>query len=270
MYKIGITEHGDPALDTDWSTKLLKENYDGAIIITKDLVNEKVLAEIDYVNSKKPDLPFILYVTITGYGGTKLEPKVPKPYLNFRRLSFLLDQIEYTSFGNIKDVVLCVDPIIPTRKGIETARNIIEMGIAVGITRFKTDLIKMFPHVQQRFNSLGIHPLYGSSIYPAQCHARAVAHMINNIKQDIRKADIGDRYLINADDLIFESCTELLSVSASIRGYISPYNLKVMGLDSDKFTSEYQHEHCLDYEGKSELLDKSKHCEYKCAYCCYN
>lgn len=72
MIKFGITEAGDAGLDYSWANKLL----DGNIIITKHLTaqNDKL---IDLLLKNKNKI--ILHVTCTGYGGTKMEPNVPKP-----------------------------------------------------------------------------------------------------------------------------------------------------------------------------------------------
>ena len=69
-YKIGATDGGDAGLDLSWQDKM--NTVDGAVLITKRVTP----AFIDAVK----DLPnVIVHVTCTGYGGTVVEPNVPKP-----------------------------------------------------------------------------------------------------------------------------------------------------------------------------------------------
>ena len=151
MYKIGITERGDPACSDVWDMKLRYNRYDGAVIITKDF--HKIQKQIWKLFHDVPLLPIIIHATITGYGGTKLEPNVPKPYINFAALSEFIRRCDFQS-NNAASIVLRVDPIIPTRKGIETAKSMIEMGYAIGIRRFRISMIDMYKHVIQRFRAL--------------------------------------------------------------------------------------------------------------------
>jgi hypothetical protein len=69
MRKIGITETYDPCFVPDWETKLLDAN----IVISKELNDEmieKLLVTQDRV---------ICHHTVTGQGGTVLEPNVKTP-----------------------------------------------------------------------------------------------------------------------------------------------------------------------------------------------
>ena len=62
---IGITERGDAGLDFWWVKKI--DNHRFNILITKNLNDEF----IDLVKSRDN---IIVHATITGYGGSKLEP----------------------------------------------------------------------------------------------------------------------------------------------------------------------------------------------------
>lgn len=125
MYKIGITERGDPAYSDVWFKKLCYNKYDGVVIITKNF--HAVEKQLWKLYRDAIPLPIIIHATITGYGDTKLEPNVPEPYINFATLHKFIKKCEIES-NTVADIVLRVDPIIPTRKGIETAKDIIEMG----------------------------------------------------------------------------------------------------------------------------------------------
>lgn len=258
MYKIGVTERGDPALSDIWTYKLRHGKYNGAVIITKDFYTvEKQLWKLF---RDMPTFPIIIHTTITGYGGTKLEPNVPKPYINFAVLNEFMRKCDREP-NTVRDIVLRVDPIIPTRKGIETARNMIEIGYAIGIRRFRVSMIDMYKHVMQRFRALDFPLPYGENFQPKECHAKAIDRMIDGFKKSISKYGM--------DDVRFESCAEPLLQSTLQQGCISQYDLMKMDLyiRNEDFEVGNQRKECLCYAGKSELLEGCKQCDHRCAYC---
>ena len=100
-YKIGITEAGDAGIDLSWTDKL--DSVDGAILITKHITPD---FEKEVIKHKDK---IILHATITGFGGTVIEPNVPAPRPEFLALMNLIEN----GFP-IEKVVVRVDPIIPT------------------------------------------------------------------------------------------------------------------------------------------------------------
>lgn len=68
-YKIGITEAGDAGVDLSWVDKM--GSVDGAVLITKCISPNFVDAAMKFKDK------IIVHATITGYGGTILEPLVP-------------------------------------------------------------------------------------------------------------------------------------------------------------------------------------------------
>ena len=113
-YKIGITEAGDAGIDLSWADKM--GSVDGAVLVTKNITpgfRDKVAS-----NMKK----YIIHATCTGYGGTILEPKVPTPQAQKDALMTLV------GIGFPKErIVIRVDPIIPTVKGLNRALDTIEI-----------------------------------------------------------------------------------------------------------------------------------------------
>ena len=140
MLKIGITESGDASLKYDWTKNI--NNVQGAIIITKN-ITDKFIKEILEHKQK-----CILHCTCTGYGGTKLEPKVPDYKTQIKQLLKLIN----AGFP-VNQVVIRIDPIIPTQKGLKVAQNVFEYAIQniPEIYRFRVSLLDMYPHVQKRF-----------------------------------------------------------------------------------------------------------------------
>ena len=100
-YSIGITEAGDAGVDLSWEKKL--EKVDGAILITKN-VSRDFRAAVMRNTSK-----VIVHATVTGFGGTVLEPNVPLPRESLENVMLLLCD----GFPQER-VVIRVDPIIPT------------------------------------------------------------------------------------------------------------------------------------------------------------
>lgn len=107
-YKIGITEAGDAGLDLSWEDKL--QNVDRAVLITKNITPEFIKLVIR--NKDK----LIVHTTITGYGGTIIEPNVPCPDEAFAHLSDLVDKtlkslIKYgEEMGHCIRIEACAEP----------------------------------------------------------------------------------------------------------------------------------------------------------------
>ena len=98
MKSIGITETYDPCFVQDWETRLLDAN----IIISKELSDEmieKLLITQDRV---------IFHHTVTGQGGTVIEPNVKPTLTEFNQFKKLIER----GFP-ISHYVLRIDPICP-------------------------------------------------------------------------------------------------------------------------------------------------------------
>jgi DNA repair photolyase len=129
MNLVGITERGDAALDQSWRNKL--DTVSGVILITKAPQSLGVIP----VNA-------IVHCTITGYGGTVIEPGVADPLVTLEAYDKLVDE-----FGGER-TVLRIDPIIPTLKGIARALEIFNH--AKG--RVRISFLDAYPHVRERFH----------------------------------------------------------------------------------------------------------------------
>lgn len=234
--KFGITEAGDAGLDFSWADKLL----DGNIIITKHLTAKNTkLIKLLVENKDK----IILHATCTGYGGTKMEPYVPKPsevYQGVRDLikaGFPVDQI-----------VLRTDPTIPTIKGIERVVNVWELFKDSGIKRVRYSIIDMYSHTKERIlKEYGKLPFNGF---------KAPQYMIDNLLQAIEPY---------RQHYTFEACAENLPDRI---GCISKKDYEILGLDtSDIKEGGFQRKGCACCAGKTELLTNKKRCPSGCLYC---
>jgi DNA repair photolyase len=236
MIRFGITEAGDAGLDFSWENKLL----DGNIIITKHMtISNQKLNKALLKNKDK----IILHATCTGYGGTKVEPNVPKPYEIYQGVRELIK----AGFPN-EQIVLRVDPIIPTEKGLKTIIQPLALFKDTGVTRVRYSIIDMYPHVKERFlKEFGVLPFNTFKAPPK---------MIDNLMSFIEK--YRERYT-------FEACAEELPDKV---GCISQKDFEILGLDTSQIKEGgFQRKGCACCAGKTELLKNKKRCPSGCIYC---
>lgn len=249
-YKIGITEAGDAGLDLSWVNKL--DMVDGAIVITKNVSPDFCDAVMD--NKDK----LIIHTTFTGYGHSILELNVPPLCEGLDAVMSLVKD----GFPKEK-IVIRVDPIIPTSKGIDTASRVIKTFIDVGFSRFRVSIIDMYPHVRVRFANIGLPLTYGDRGFSPNAEQ---VHAVNKMLGDV--AAYGSSVISN-ETLMIESCAEPGLTNAIQRGCISSYDLHLLGLNDEISPDSYgfQRKNCLCYSGKTELLACKKQCVNKCLYC---
>ena len=222
--KIGVTESGEISFNLDAFDRL----YKGNIIITKrltDKVIEKLVEHKDKV---------ILHLTVTGMGGTRIEPLVPKAEETHAKLVKLLD-----SGFPVSHVVIRVDPIIPTERGMNTALDVIAAFGGLGIKRLRFSFLDNYKHVKSRFANEGIPTLYGGEFHAPLEDRLAHAKKIEEVARDAGFESI-------------EACGEpgIESISCLLEG------------------SAEQRDSCGCPANKSELLKVKPHqCENKCLYC---
>ena len=246
--KVGITEQGDASVDYSWKEGL--SNVDGAVLITKNVTNRFIQEVLPYKNR------VIVHATITGYGDTVIEPNSPTVADSFSQVCALVDK----GFPAEK-IVIRVDPIIPTPKGILTAYNVIAQFMEVGFSRFKVSILDMYPHVRERFKSKNLPLPYGDNFSPSKKQIVEVNKLIKMLKG--YWIALGNKF----GDLRIESCAEGSLTESIITGCISSYDLKLLGLPDENDSVGYQRKGCLCFSGKTELLNGKRRCPYKCLYC---
>lgn len=240
--KIGITERGDPSIDFSWTEKI--DEMDGIILISKNYTDE-LIKEVQKNLDK-----FIFHVTCTGFGGTVLEPNIP----NFRQQLHQAKKLLDLGVANDK-IVIRIDPIIPTEKGLRTATMVFLYALHLGFRRFRISLIDMYPHVRERMKCLGIEPPYGEHFAPTQ-------KMIEDTDSIFRQLKTFH------PDMSIESCAEGKLKEATPLGCVSEKDIKLLGIEYDSIDNAgYQRKKCLCCSAKTELLSNKKQCPYKCLYC---
>ena len=251
--KIGFTERGDGGLDLSWAARV--DKVDGVVVVTKNLT-DACIHEI--INCKKP---VIVHCTCTGFGGTALEPCVPKPEFQLTQLKKLIDA------GFPRDrVVLRVDPIVPTEKGLLKAYKVISSATTLGVRRIRISVLDMYKHVRDRFAERGWPDPYGGSFYAPANMMERVLDMVSYFKKTHPEL----RFQTCAEDTLVSMAQERSIKNIEIRGCLSLDDLFLMGLDwnAGEFGQNPQNRngcHCLSC--KTELLTNRKQCPHKCVYC---
>ena len=249
-YKIGITEAGDAGIDLSWAGKL--SSVDGAILVTKNINSDFIKKVLEH-RSK-----LIVHVTCTGYGGTVLEPHVPTPRLQRCAATDMV----LRGFPRER-VVIRVDPIIPTEKGLERALDTIEAFMKEGFNRFRISVIDMYPHARDRFKNAGLPLPYGETgFFPDKEQLADVDEMIREARE--YWASFGR----DPARLRIESCAEPGLRETIPCGCVSSFDLALLGLDASGVDSVGpQRPKCMCYSGKTELLAHKQRCPHGCLYC---
>ena len=237
MQYFGTTEISDPAFHLE----IFDHLYDGNIIITKRLTDkliEKLIEDKDKC---------ILHLTCTGMGQSKLEPLVPDYLTSFEKCKKLID-----GGFPISHIVLRVDPIVPTDKGFETAKKVIEKFSELYIGRVRFSYLDMYTHVVKRFNESGIRLPYSSFHAPYEVRKKYTDKLI----------ELSAEY-----NFQLESCAEPGIPSVAC---VSQKDIDILDLNGKIKLEGFkgQRKSCFCPENKKELIkDKPKRCENGCIYC---
>lgn len=200
----------------------------------------------------------IIHTTVTGYGHSILEPNVPTLYEEFTAI------MELVKAGfPMSRIVVRVDPIIPTEKGLSVAYHTLTSFMEMGFQRYRVSVIDMYPHARSRFKKAGLPLPYGDSGFaPSQAQLSKVDDMLRQAKQFWEGLD-------NGKVLRIESCAEPGLTEPIACGCISDYDLNLLGFseDAESNGAGYQRKGCMCYAGKTELLKHKTRCPHGCLYC---
>lgn len=126
LYKIGVTEAGDAGVDLSWEEKL--DDVDAAVLITKCVSPDFFDATLRHKDK------LIIHTTVTGYGHSILEPNVPTLYEEFTAI------MELVKAGfPMSRIVVRVDPIIPTEKGLSVAYHTLIFLYGNGVSALQSE-----------------------------------------------------------------------------------------------------------------------------------
>lgn len=242
MAYIGITERGDASIDFSWVKALKSDRCNGAVIITKNLNPEMFSPLLEHKEK------IVLHCTVTGYGGSVLEPNIPKPQKIYENLRLLLD----AGFPK-EQVVLRIDPIIPTGRGIKKADAVADVFWG-SYERIRISVIDMYPHVRERFKEKNIPCPFGESKIAPKESMELVERFINKWIGKVR----------------VELCAEQDINKGYHTGCVSEFEYRLFNMelpDPKKEESRNRQRTSCSCFPKRELLSEKCRCPYQCLYC---
>ena len=221
--RIGITERGDGGINQSWRNQM--KNVDGAIIITKA---PQLLIDTDIPNN------IIIHCTITGWGGTIIEPGVEKPSITIPAWKQLKEQLDDSR------VVLRIDPIIASHP--KPAFNVLKMANPSPTDRIRISFMDAYPHVRTRFENAKLE-----------------------LDQPQFHADLATRKNITE---AFPPHTEICGEPGfKCKGCISTRDLNTMKITTTSTGKCTQRRECMCISEKTELLNNRGQCKHGCLYC---
>lgn len=232
--KIGITERGDAAIHFDeWRAKA--DTVDGIILITKD-----PQALLDR-SSEIPWGKCIVHCTITGWGNTKLEPGV-LPVRNA-----VWGYKELLAVHGPEKVVLRIDPVIPTMRGVGRALRV----AAYAEGRIRISFLDFYRHTQSRLRKAGQDELLQEllTLFGRGLHAPL------RLRQQYAELFSKDIEICGEPGMDCSGCVSLRDIQAI--SLEPPETLAVSGQRRD----------CACLTVKTELLSHRKRCKHGCLYC---
>ena len=254
MVQIGITERGDAAIDTTWKTWVYEKGLP-AILITKDPV--KLITEnpgLFIGDELKGNV--ILHATITGMGGTWLEPNVPNPNDTLKRLQLFLDEPKF----HRERIVIRQDPIFVPELLDDFTRgdDVFKVGTFAkknGL-RYRMSFLDLYPHVKERISQAN------PDKYKEILKTQPDMHLPLNTRLDFLKILEKRTGLAEAD---IEICGE---PEIKCTGCLSKRDLDTFGVELDKDPETgFQRPACACLGIKKELLTNKHRCKHQCVYC---
>lgn len=248
--RIGITERGDASRDFSWLDKL--DRVGGVVLITKALT-DKFCDTVLALEHEQPG-HVIVHATCTGWGGSALEPRVPRYRDQLGRLSKLI-----ADGFPAERCVLRIDPIIPTSAGLDAVRHVLDYAAGdpnLAHLRVRISVLDEYKHVKERLTAKGYSPFYPNGAFQASPEQfDAVRRMLEQVH-----AEYGFR---------FETCAEPLLHGDGIvaTGCIGQRELDLLGLHYDNKQTGFQRNACLCLGCKTELLENRRRCPNGCLYC---
>lgn len=260
MVKIGITERGDAGWDLSWKDKLLNNpDLKGIILITKSINRPDFLAAL---NETYPIKPVILHADCTGWGNTPMEPLVNHPDIVLNTVRNVID----SGFPST-NVVLRIDPIIPSTEGLEKASYVLHksMEIIPDVSRIRISIYDDYHKAREEMIRRGYPPIDSFRKWKNEAERRPSDNQVVKVANLLRTI---------RPDTYYECCAEPELTAYDNHfiptGCCSYKDLQIMNIDTSDIqnkTNGQQRFGCLCLQVKTELLEHRHRCPNNCAYC---
>jgi len=197
------TEMSDPVMNWPAVDRVINEGH-------PVILYSKATLPIDYLKDKSN---VAIGITISGWGGTWLEPNVFAPNVMIDYFNKLIKEIP------IERVLLRVDPVIPTTEGFLRALRVIK-GI-VGKPRVISSIIQYYSGHEKIFHKLGISRMitykekHGRALFPKKIVAEMWIDCVKKTRPDLDITLCGMPYEVEGaihDGCVNENLLRALSV----------------------------------------------------------
>ena len=258
---IGMTEAGDAGLDLTWFDKMLNnDSFAGAILVTKASANPKFQEKaLEFIKHK----PAIVHAGITGWGQSPMEPVAKTAEESIRSLRQFIDN--GFPAGNI---VLRIDPIIPTPEGIGRAQNVVTLAkkYIPDVTRIRISIYDDYHNAREEIIKRGYRPVDNITKWKSELERRPTPAQVDLVANALLK--------VAGTNQVFECCAEPEIAQAypdnfQWFGCLSRKDCDIMGIEVPPGTGINGQKRfgCRCLMMKREVLDKKKRCPHNCAYC---
>ena len=178
----------------------------------------------------------IVHATITGLGSSIYEPNVPDTNYSFYYFNNLCECI------GEERVVLRIDPIIPTKEGVEKALDVYNKFYIENKTRVRISFLDNYPHVKQRFIEAGLKPLLYNFHAPLE------------LRKEILK--------------LFPNAEVCGEPGIKSIGCVSEKDLEILRIEMpENVVKGFQRTECQCLSIKKEIFTERKQCPNRCLYC---
>lgn len=231
IQRIGITEGGDAALSHKWMPWV--DAGKPAILITKN--PGKLYHMLKLMDESKFNL--IIHATITGNGGTPIEPNVPSSDESLDAL------VKFVNMLGKERVVLRIDPIIPHEVYINNSKKVFDKAkeiLGENMCRVRISFYDNYKHSQERLEKIGIELPFKTFHLPIAFRQK--------MWEFYEKPE-----LCGEENMPSTPC-------------ISEIDCKILGVEPGE-RAGYQRESCDCLSNKFELIPDRTQCYHACKYC---
>lgn len=223
----GSTENGDPVFDNSCWSNLQDIN----LIITKAL-NSNI---IDRLIQNKDRC--VLHLTVTGLGGSFIEPCVPKADLNAYQMKRLLE------YGfPVEQAVLRIDPML----SVDIGKNVLDVFADTGVKRCRFSFLDMTNYTDNRKSE--------DDIKRMRADAEALINYSKEKNYNYTFESCAGAFLKGIQNLKLNGCMSAKEAE------------KVLGYRIEFKAGKRNRDFCLAPADRVELL-KGVPCKHNCRYC---